>query len=143
MSIIILTPAQHAILAHALEQGKDVFAVPGSIHNPQSRGCHALIRQGAKLVETAQDVLEELRWPATVIAIESEAASADTTSARGTLDTEDEVLRALGSDPVGLDALLARTGLDTPRLQARLLELELDGHVARLPGGLWQRMARA
>ena len=125
------------------EQGKDVFAVPGSIHNPQSRGCHALIRQGAKLVETAQDVLEELRWPATVIAIESEAASADTTSARGTLDTEDEVLRALGSDPVGLDALLARTGLDTPRLQARLLELELDGHVARLPGGLWQRMARA
>ena len=125
------------------EQGKDVFAVPGSIHNPQSRGCHALIRQGAKLVETAQDVLEELRWPATVVAIESEAASADTTSARGTLDTEDEVLRALGSDPVGLDALLARTGLDTPRLQARLLELELDGHVARLPGGLWQRMARA
>ena len=125
------------------EQGKDVFAVPGSIHNPQSRGCHALIRQGAKLVETAQDVLEELRWPATVIAIESEAASADTTSAIGTLDTEDEVLRALGSDPVGLDALLARTGLDTPRLQARLLELELDGHVARLPGGLWQRMARA
>ena len=59
------------------------------------------------------------------------------------MDTEDEVLRALGSDPVGLDALLARTGLDTPRLQARLLELELDGHVARLPGGLWQRMARA
>ena len=125
------------------EQGKDVFAVPGSIHNPQSRGCHALIRQGAKLVETAQDVLEELRWPATVIAIESEAASAEPTCARGTSDTEDEVLRALGSDPVGLDALLARTGLDTPRLQARLLELELDGHVARLPGGLWQRMARA
>ena len=126
----------------ASEQGKEVFAIPGSIHNPQSRGCHALIRQGAKLVETAQDVLEELRWPASADATNSEAVSAQPSSVAGHFDTEDEVLRALGADPVGLDALLARTGLDTPRLQARLLELELEGRVARLPGGLLQRMAQ-
>jgi DNA processing protein len=125
----------------AAEQGREVFAIPGSIHAPQSRGCHALIRQGAKLVETAQDVLEELRWPAAVNAINSEAVRADETSASTCFDTDDEVLRAMGADPVGLDALLARTGLDTPRLQARLLELELQGRVARLPGGLLQRMA--
>ena len=125
----------------ASEQGKEVFAIPGSIHNPQSRGCHALIRQGAKLVENAQDVLEELRWPAPENAINNEAARADSSRAEAALDTEDEILRALGSDPVGLDALQARTGLPTPQLQARLLELELAGHVARLPGGLLQRMA--
>ena len=126
----------------ASEQGKEVFAIPGSIHNPQSRGCHALIRQGAKLVENAQDVLEELRWPTSEIAINSEAAGADSSRAEAALDAEDEILRALGTDPVGLDALQARTGLPTPQLQARLLELELAGHVARLPGGLLQRMAQ-
>ena len=126
----------------ASEQGKEVFAIPGSIHNPQSRGCHALIRQGAKLVETAQDVLEELRWPGTTSAIDSEAARADIDSVPTDFYAEDELLRAMGADPVGLDALQARTGLDTARLQSRLLELELDGHVARLPGGLMQRMAR-
>lgn len=125
----------------ASEQGKEVFAIPGSIHNPQARGCHALIRQGAKLVENAQDVLEELRWPTPEIAINTEAARADSSKAEAALDAEDEILRALGSDPVGLDALQARTGLPTPQLQARLLELELAGHVARLPGGLLQRMA--
>ena len=125
----------------ASEQGKEVFAIPGSIHNPQSRGCHSLIRQGAKLVETVQDVLEELRWPATPDAMEREAVDASSASAIGTFDSEDEVLRAMGADPVGLDALLARTGLDTPRLQARLLELELDGRVARMPGGLMQRIS--
>ena len=126
----------------ASEQGKDVFAIPGSIHNPQSRGCHALVRQGAKLVETAEDVLEELRWPWHAIATNREAISADPVSAVGHLDPEDDVLRAMGADPVGLDALLARTGRDTPQLQARLLELELEGRVARLPGGLFQRMGQ-
>ena len=126
----------------ASEQGKEVFAIPGSIHNPQSRGCHALIRQGAKLVETAQDVLEELRWPAAVSAINTEAGTAHSVGATDLFEPEDEVLRAMGADPVGLDALLARTGLDTARMQARLLELELEGHVTRLPGGLMQRMAR-
>jgi DNA processing protein len=123
------------------EQGKEVFAIPGSIHSPQSRGCHALIRQGAKLVETAQDVLEELRWPASVVAINSEATDGATAADSTEIGEEDELLRALGADPVSLDALLARTGLDTATLQARLLTLELDGRVGRLPGGLFQRLA--
>jgi DNA processing protein len=126
----------------ASEQGKEVFAIPGSIHSPQSRGCHALIRQGAKLVETAEDVLEELRWPR--IAVHQETPSQDGANT-GDSQTADEsaLLAALGADPVGLDALQARTGLDTATLQARLLELELNGQVGRLPGGLFQRLGRA
>ena len=120
------------------EQGKEVFAIPGSIHSPQSRGCHALIRQGAKLVETAQDVLEELRWPGAV-ALAAPPSAAPAAPA----PDPDGLLAALGADPVSLDALQARTGLDTPTLQARLLELELDGLVGRLPGGLFQRLGQA
>ena len=121
----------------AVEQGKEVFAIPGSIHAPQSRGCHALIKQGAKLVESAQDVLEELQLPGTTtIALFPQ----DDT---GTDAAEDEVLEALGFDATGLDALVARTGIDAAALQVRLLELELDGLVARLPGGLFQRMGTA
>lgn len=126
----------------ASEQGKEVFAIPGSIHSPQSRGCHALLRQGAKLVETAQDVLEELRWPFAPNATNKEAVSACPESAGGAFDHEDELLQAIGADPVSLDALQARTGIDTATLQARLLTLELDGLVGRLPGGLFQRLAR-
>ena len=121
----------------AAEQGKEVFAIPGSIHSPQSRGCHALIKQGAKLVEVAQDVLEELRLVPAGSGAALEAGEADeAVSAR-----DDPLLAALGFDPVSLDALQARTGLDTAHLQAGLLELELDGQVARLPGGLFQRIA--
>jgi DNA processing protein len=122
----------------ASEQGKDVFAIPGSIHSPLSRGCHALIRQGAKLVETAQDVLEELHWPAGTPA----APPPGDPSPEAPDDDEDTLLQALGADPVGLDALLARTGLDTAALQARLLALELEGRVGRLPGGLFQRIGQ-
>lgn len=121
----------------AAEQGKDVFAIPGSIHSPQSRGCHALIRQGAKLVETAQDVLEELPQLA------ARASVAAPAPRRARSETEDAVLDALGFDPATLDALVARSGMAAAQLQARLLELELEGHVARLPGGLYQRVARA
>ena len=124
----------------AAEQGKEVFAIPGSIHSPQSRGAHALLRQGAKLVETAQDVLEELRMPTAALAPVAnkpgeQAATPDSDNAA--------LLAALGADPVGFDALQARTGLPTDVLQARLLELELEGRVGRLPGGLFQRLARA
>jgi DNA processing protein len=118
----------------AAEQGKEVFAIPGSIHSPQARGCHALLRQGAKLAESAQDVLEELRLaPAVPRDAVDEPAEGE----------EDPLLSAMGYDPVGLDALIARTGIPAPQLQATLLELELAGHVARLPGGLFQRLASA
>lgn len=116
----------------ATEQGREVFAIPGSIHSPQSRGCHALLRQGAKLVESAQDVLEDLRF-----VLPAAAAPASSEPPEG----ESPLLAALGYDPVGLDALIARTGIPAPLLQALLLELELAGQVARLPGGLFQRLA--
>jgi DNA processing protein len=130
----------------ASEQGKEVFAVPGSIHAPQARGCHALLKQGAKLVETVQDVLEELR---PLVNLKTEATFAVTESANGTFDDEenvdadDPVLQQMGYDPVSLDALQARTGLSTAALQAKLLELELGDHIARLPGGLFQRQGTA
>ncbi|MCX7255690.1 MAG: DNA-processing protein DprA [Polaromonas sp.] len=143
----------------AAEQGKEVFAIPGSIHSPQSRGCHALIKQGAKLVEVAQDVLEELRL--TPVGADRDGGDfPDSGAAPGLLDAADgadpddaddappggpqsALLAALGFDPVSLDALQARCGLATAQLQAQLLELELDGALARLPGGLFQRLAAA
>ena len=112
----------------ASECGREVFAIPGSIHSPQSRGCHALIKQGAKLVESAQDILDELHGTASPPAFS--AAEAPPAS---------PLLEALGHDPVTLDALMARTGEAASTLSAQLLELELEGQVARLPGGLFQR----
>lgn len=118
----------------AAEQGKEVFAIPGSIHSPQSRGCHALIKQGAKLVESAQDVLEELQLPHGGVAADSWADSQAEPE-------ETPLLSAMGFEPVSLDALQARTGLSTAELQGQLLALELGNQVARLPGGLFQRMS--
>lgn len=120
----------------ALDLGREVLAIPGSIHAPQSHGCHALIRQGAKLVESAQDVLEELQLgtpqqtPLFTDELNSDAS-------------EHEVLQHMGYAPVSLDALQARCGLDTATLQAQLLTLELDGAIGRLPGGLFQRLGAA
>jgi DNA processing protein len=116
----------------AAEAGREVFAVPGSIHAPQSRGCHWLIKQGAKLVDSAADILEELAPHA------GPAAKGAQPPAPG---HEDALLEAMGHDPVTLDALSARTGQALSILAARLLELELEGRVARLPGGLYQRRA--
>jgi DNA processing protein len=118
----------------AAEAGREVFAVPGSIHSPLSRGCHALIRQGAKLVESAQDILEELQGAGLAPQSAVEA---------GTAPHRDPILEALGHDPVTLDALCARTGWSAQELSARLLELELEDRVARLPGGLYQRRGHA
>ena len=122
----------------ALEQGREVFAIPGSIHSTQSRGCHALIKQGAKLVESAQDILEEMD-----LAIPQQPegpASGQTPSLLNNL--EEALLKALGHDPVGLDALQARLGLPAADLQVGLMTLELEGQLARLPGGLYQRLGR-
>jgi DNA processing protein len=128
----------------ALEQGKDVFAIPGSIHSTQSRGCHALIKQGAKLVESAQDVLEELGAAAPRPGAEGAPPQPELFDAESTLAPEERiVVQALGFEPCSLDALQARTGLGTPQLQALLMGLELQAWVLRLPGGLFQRQARA
>jgi DNA processing protein len=121
----------------ASEMGREVLAIPGSIHSPQARGCHALIKQGAKLVETAQDVLDELNW----------ATPSLTSNAHGTPpgaeDDGDPLLAAMGFDPVSQDALSARTGMGPAELGPRLLDLELSGQVVRLPGLLFQRLTRA
>lgn len=116
------------------EQGREVFAIPGSIHSPLSRGCHRLIRDGAKLVESAADILEELdRRPAA-------APVPDTPTAPEFAAEQARLLEALGFDPVDGDTLLQRSGLTADTLSAILLTMELDGRVARLPGGRVQRI---
>jgi DNA processing protein len=122
----------------AADQGREVFAIPGSIHSPQSRGCHWLLKQGAKLVESAQDVLEELRVPCGHRL--TPTGDREEPAAVCNAEPDDGLLAALGFDPVTLDALVARTGITPAELQGRLLELELDAEVARLPGGLFQRV---
>ena len=120
----------------ALEAGRDVFAIPGSIHSPQSRGCHALIKQGAKLVDRAEDVLEELTLGSAHRRPRPRAVESS-----GSDGARDVMLEALGFDPASLDALIARTGWGAAELQAHLLDLELGGRVVRLPGQLFQRVA--
>jgi DNA processing protein len=134
----------------ALDLGKEVFAIPGSIHSPQAKGCHHLIKQGAKLVDSAQDVIEELPIKPTLAASNamiSGALRADSMPASGSKNLqnskENPLLEALGHDPMSLDQLIDRTGIPAAQLQVQLLELELLGDVARLPGGLFQRMAQA
>ncbi len=129
----------------ALEQGRDVLAIPGSIHAAQSKGCHWLIKQGAKLVESAQDVLEEMpNLAKRPDGLERSEESADPETDNDLFSSPDEsvLLSALGHDPVSLDALQARSGLSTAILQGQLMELELMGQVGRLPGGLFQRVSR-
>ena len=134
----------------AAEQNRDVFAIPGSIHSPLSKGCHQLIRQGAKLVESAQDILDELQ-PAAQADVHAprqrslfRPLDASTSTPALPIDlgvTADPVLQAMGFDPVSQDLLGARCGLDSATLSTRLLHLELQGHVALLPGGAYQRLA--
>lgn len=127
----------------AVEAGREVFAVPGSIHSPQSRGCHLLLKQGAKLVETAQDVLEELQHAAAPAHASPDEPLPEPAAAAPPPEPTDPVLRALGHDPATLDALMARCGWPAPELSAHLLELEMAGRIARLPGGLFQRIQAA
>jgi DNA processing protein len=119
----------------AAEQGREVFALPGSIHSALTKGCHRLIREGAQLVETVDDVLMAMRMSPLAGLPQVDAAAPA---------SEDDVilLDALGHEPVALDELLARLALDPGALGARLLELELAGLVTRLPGGRVQRIWR-
>ena len=119
----------------AAEQGREVFAIPGSIHSPLAKGCHALIKQGAKLVESANDILEELRVPSPASAAGPAAAAPSAEIGSGAR----LVLEALGHDPCDRDTLATRCGLGPGELGALLTQLELDGHIAALPGGLYQR----
>ena len=116
----------------AAEQGREVFAIPGSIHSPVARGCHKLIKQGAKLVETAQDILEEFGdYTEPVRAIPDAPLATDSSL----------LLNALGHDPCTLDDLVVRTRLPADQLLTELLTLELAGRIATLPGNRYQRLA--
>ena len=112
----------------AAEQGREVFATPGSIHSPLSRGCHALIKQGAKLVESAQDVLEEMAWAIT------------TPPTVGTTTEPNLILDAMDAAPISADSIALRCGLTLDALSAKLLMLELEGRIAALPGGHYQKL---
>nr|WP_284047577.1 DNA-processing protein DprA [Guyparkeria hydrothermalis] len=129
------------------EQGRDVFAIPGSIHNPLARGCHRLIRQGAKLVETGQDVLEELaptlRRQLEAIDTPPESASPTGKPAPTKRDPEQErILELLGHDPQSADTLIEASGLTAGEVSSILLMLELAGEVSTLPGGLYVRTSQ-
>ena len=115
----------------AAEQGRDVFAIPGSIHSPLAKGCHQLIKQGAKLVESAQDVLEELR-------MFEQSKQRDYPLQLPLL--EEGLLAAIGFSPIDPDVLATQTKLDAASLASQLLVLELDGHVERLADGRYQRL---
>ena len=137
----------------AMEQGRELFAIPGSVHNPLARGCHALIRDGAKLVETAEDVLEELRNIVELPDIDqihsggrgapgrktdNECDTGNQSAVAG--DPEyDILLKMLGSEPLSVDDLVERSGLTADVVSSMLLILELDGHVEPRPGGGFQR----
>jgi len=118
----------------AAEQGREVFAIPGSIHSPLAKGCHTLIKQGAKLAESANDILEELRLAPHAVTAAS-GVSLPETSESGT-----RLLAALGYDPCDLDTLAERSRLNAADVSALLTQLEIDGIVAALPGGRFQRI---
>ena len=131
------------------EQGREVFALPGSVHNPLARGCHRLIREGVRLVEEPAELVEALAPAARALGVEL-AARLDDAPAQESLpaprqaDPEHERLRqALGHDPATLDELVTRTGLAPAALASMLLMLELEGRIESLPGNRYQRLASA
>ncbi len=129
---------------HALEQGREVFAIPGSIHNPMAKGCHRLIKQGARLVETADDVLQELGELAGELArgLRQVLAGAHTPPEAAPVVEDPEhaaLLQAMGHDPIGVDDLIRITGLTAEAVSSMLLIMELEGLVESLQGGLYCR----
>lgn len=132
---------------HALEQGREVFAVPGSVRNPLARGCHALIRDGARLVEDAEQVLEELApllrgfvSPPPEVGGQGPTAPPVPASANGLDPDYQRLLDAMGYDPLAVDELVRTTGLSVQCLSSMLLVLELEGHVSSVPGGRYCRV---
>ncbi len=124
----------------ASEQGREVFAIPGSIHNPLSRGCHSLIRQGAKLVETAGDILEELAPQLSELLRPKERERNDFAADERVADPEyQHLLDCMGFDPVQVDLLIDRSGLTAEEVSSMLILLELEGHVSSAPGGIYCR----
>jgi DNA processing protein len=130
----------------AADQGREVFAIPGSIHNPLARGCHQLLRQGAKLVEATEDILAELGpLAATLKPLAARAnAAANTMEGQvipdGQLDKAYKILLdALGFEPTSVDQLVARTGFKAEEVASMLLILELDGRIAANPGALYSK----
>ena len=123
------------------EQGRDVFAIPGSIHSPLSKGCHQLIKQGAKLVESAQDILEELQYASVSAAVSSSVSQmTDEASVIAPDAPHEQILHHMGFDPVDADTLAARCQLDIAAINAHLLSLEMDGRTEMLPGGMHRRI---
>jgi DNA processing protein len=144
LGVLVVEAARHSgslITARlAAEQGREVFAIPGSIHNPLSRGCHALLREGAKLVETAQDILEELLgFRENAVPEETDRSGND----RERLPVEcQSLLDQMGFDPVPVDELVERCGLTAETVSSMLLVLELQGHVSSMAGGLYARRGK-
>jgi DNA processing protein len=144
--VVEATPRSGSLITArlALEQDREVFAIPGSIHNPQARGCHLLIRDGAKLVESVQDILVELaallgshvelsEIPAPLANERSKKLAPEYTA----------LLDAMGYDPISADQLIMRTGLTAEAVSSMLLLLELDGHVSSAPGGYYCRTGKS
>ncbi|MBC7780711.1 MAG: DNA-protecting protein DprA [Proteobacteria bacterium] len=129
----------------AAEQGREVFAIPGSIHSPLAKGCHALIKQGAKLTESAADVLEELRWVGRAPATEPTAGPDDASACapEALVGETPQLLAALSFDPISVDTLVALLRWPAQRVASGLLELELVGRVARVGHGTYQRLPGA
>ncbi|MFQ5935129.1 MAG: DNA-processing protein DprA [Acidiferrobacterales bacterium] len=126
---------------HAVEQGREVFAVPGSIHSPLARGCHALIREGAKLVETAHDIIEELGALAQYT--QQHNAEARESRVRVSDPHMSALLEHIGHDPVSVDTLVERSGLTPHSISSMLVEMELLGVIAACPGGKYVRSGSA
>lgn len=152
LGVLVVEAAQRSgslITAHhAVDQGREVFAIPGSIHNPLAKGCHRLIREGAKLVETANDILEELAPMARELGAEIEGHLSESTGANGdpavgqSSGERKAVLEAVGWDPTSVDEVVERTGLTAEAVSSMLLMLELDGAVASVGGGRYSRVRR-
>jgi DNA processing protein len=124
---------------YALEQGREVFAIPGSIHNPLARGCHRLIRDGAKLVETAQDVMDELGSLAAACSA-LPGTGEETTKPQQLGEEYLQLLDSIDFDPTSIDQLVERSGLTPAEVSSMLLQLELSGHIASNPGGRYNRL---